>query len=95
MRASIGVVLVLAGCAADSAQSWVKPDANDADARAALARCRTLSAEQPVSPKMAGLPMAGDSDAAQLGAGRASLEDMANYRRSVEACMAAGGWTRR
>jgi len=95
MRVWIGVACLLAGCAATRPMSWYKPDANDADARLAIAKCRAWAAQQPTSPKLAALPPADVSEGVELGEGRASLEDMADYRRSIQACMAADGWTRR
>jgi hypothetical protein len=89
------MALVCTGCAVPTLTHWEKPGATDVDARAAVSHCRSLAADEPLTTKPAPPPMADQPDAQGLSGFGVSLEDMGNYRRSINDCMAADGWSRR
>jgi hypothetical protein len=95
MRFWILAAPCLAGCAAAGSQVWYKPGMADVDSSTTLARCHTLASEQPLTPKMGSVPNANDPNSTGLSQPGVSLEDMGNYRRAVNDCMAADGWMRR
>lgn len=86
------LVAGLAACAvrpSAPAPGWAKAEATDADFRAAMAGCRTQASKQPLMPR---LP---SERSVEPGQPAVSLQDMANYKRAVDDCMAEQGWTRR
>ncbi|HJV61197.1 MAG TPA: hypothetical protein VJ743_09615 [Albitalea sp.] len=85
----------LAGCTAALPPPWTKPDATDADMRAALNTCRAQASRQPLTPRAAPPHDRSDPNAAGPNAAGASAEDMATYRRHVNDCMASAGWSHR
>ncbi len=97
MRAWILTVVVCAGCAMQPLSPlprWHKPDASDADARAALTQCRGRAAQEPLTTKLPQAPDSNNPDAQGLSGYGVSMEDMGNYRRAINECMAAEGWSR-
>ena len=98
MRSSLLLALAalcFAGCASTAAPAWTKTSATDADAAAALARCRDEASKVPLTPK-GGVPRSStDPNAAGASGTPVSSEDMVNYRRSVNDCMGDAGWSRR
>jgi hypothetical protein len=95
MRGWVVMAVLCTGCAVPTLTRWEKPGATDEDARVALGRCRSMAAEQPLTTKPSGAPKADNPDAQGLGGWGASLEDMGNFRHSINDCMAADGWSRR
>jgi hypothetical protein len=89
------LAMLLAACASPRLQTWVKPGATEEDLRATIARCRTQAAGHSVSPKRAAPFDGNDPTETGLGNASVSLEDMANFRRLVDECVAAQGWARR
>jgi hypothetical protein len=95
MKLAILLAVLLAACASPRLQTWVKPDATEEDLRATIARCHAQAAGRPVAPKRAAPFDGNDPTETGLSNASVSLQDMANFRRLVDECLAAEGWTRR
>jgi hypothetical protein len=95
MRLTILLAVLLAACASPRLQTWQKPDATEEDLRATIARCRTQAASRPVTPKRPAPFDGTTSTETGLSNSGVSIEDMANFKRLVDECLVAEGWTRR